>query len=331
MDRVEFHQQCVLGGIACGVVQEDDVAARTGVDQVTQDQFADAARPLRAMRVMGVPPWWVRRGDGIDAGLEGQAAQAVEREFDESGDPAAQRGVGLGEDEGLFGLCPGCLDRVGQAPVTRDRLAGPGGAFLGRCRVADGEDEIHHGGVGLLEFGDVLGPQAGDVVAVAVKHVERKGIERRVGTRSGGKGLELVPAQIAQERLGKDRAGGVAGADEQDVEAHGGDLRDFRGGEEIRAGASDVECQVADERLGRVEVDGVVERAAMTFREDEARRGEVRQMVREGVWPEVQRGGYFGGADALRGKAHQEAEDRQTAGVAEGGECCGGAGDFHIS
>ncbi len=69
----------------------------------------------------------------------------------------------------------------------------------------------------------------------------------------------------------------------------------------------------------------------MTFREDEARRGEVRQMVREGVWPEVQRGGYFGGADALRGKAHQEAEDRQTAGVAEGGEGCGGAGDFHIS
>ncbi len=46
VDRVEFHQQCVLCGIACGVVQEDDVAARTGVDQVTQDQFADAAKAV---------------------------------------------------------------------------------------------------------------------------------------------------------------------------------------------------------------------------------------------------------------------------------------------
>ncbi len=115
MDRVEFHQQCVLGGIACGVVQEDDVAARTGVDQVTQDQFADAAKAVEG----DVGSWAFRLGgyveaDGIDAGLEGEAAEAVEREFDESGDPAAQRGVGLGETRAFSASVPVALTGSGR-------------------------------------------------------------------------------------------------------------------------------------------------------------------------------------------------------------------------
>ena len=46
MDRVEFHQQRVLLGIAYGVVEKDDVAADAGIDQVAQDKLADTAKAV---------------------------------------------------------------------------------------------------------------------------------------------------------------------------------------------------------------------------------------------------------------------------------------------
>ena len=47
MDAVEFHQQRMLFGIPNGVVQEDDLACGTSVDQIAQDKFSDAAKAVQ--------------------------------------------------------------------------------------------------------------------------------------------------------------------------------------------------------------------------------------------------------------------------------------------
>ena len=54
-------------------------------------------------------------------------------------------------------------------------------------------------------------------------------------------------------------------------------------------------------------------------------------MVRQRVLLQAQRLGDLGRPHALRGKAHQQAEDGQPAGMAEGGKGMGGAILFHIS
>ena len=278
--------------------------------------------------------------DSIDTGLQRHPAEDFEGQLDEGHDPAAQGSVGLGKDKRLFGIGSRGLHRVGQAPMAGDRLARPGRAFLGRRRVADGEDEIHHDRARLLELRDVLGPQAGRVMAVALQDFQREGVQLGVGARSGGEGLELALAQIAQQCLGKDRAGRVARADEKHVEIGVGDIRVHlggvlwgreQGGKKIGPGATHIEGEVADQSFGRVEIDGVVERPADPRDLHEARGRQVCQMVRQRVLLQPERLGDLGRPHALRRKAHQETKDRHPTGMAERGKGMGGAILFHIS
>ena len=220
--------------------------------------------------------------------------------------------------------------------MAGDRLARPGRTLLGRRGVADGEDEIHLGRAGLLKFRDMLGPQPRNVVAIAPQHVERKGVQFGARADPGREGPEPAAAQVAQQRLGKDRPGRVAGTEEQHVEAgvtHGGDVlfggKD--GGDEVGPAPAHVEGEVADQRLGRVEIDGIEQRPALPGDGQQARGGQVGEVVGQGVRPEPQGRGDLGRPYAPGGEAHQQAEDRQPVGMAEGGEGMGGAIMFHDS
>ena len=94
--------------------------------------------------------------------------------------------------------------------MAGDRLTRPRWTFFCRGCVTDRENEIHHDTAGRLELRNVLGAQARCVMAVALQDLQRKRIQRRTRARSGREGLKLAFAQIAEQRLGKDRAGRVA-------------------------------------------------------------------------------------------------------------------------
>ena len=65
MHAVEFHQQRVLLRVAHRVIQQHDLAARAGIDQVAQREFADAAQAvkrdsdhwLRSFSAASCPSW----------------------------------------------------------------------------------------------------------------------------------------------------------------------------------------------------------------------------------------------------------------------------------
>ena len=180
----------------------------------------------------------------------------------------------------------------------------------------------------------MFGAHVAHRVPVARQHVEGEGVQGGAGARSGRVGVEAAFAEIAQERLGKDRAGRVARTEEEDVEAVVGQGGRRRGGAErgqqVGTGAAKVKGEVADQRLGPREVDGVKEGPSAPFDRHEAGCSQVRQMVRQGVLLEVQRFGDFGGAGAVRRKAHQQPEDGEAVGMTERGKgCCGEV--IHIS
>ena len=81
----------------------------------------------------------------------------------------------------------------------------------------------------------------------------------------------------------------------------------------------------------RVEIDSVVERPTGPCDLDKTRRRKVSEVMRQGVLFQTQSLGDLGRPHALRRKAHQQAEDRHPAGVAERGESVDGATLFHIS
>ena len=55
-------------------------------------------------------------------------------------------------------------------------------------------------------------------MAIAGQHLQREGVQLRTRARSCRKGAELALSKITEQRLGKDRARGVAGTDEENVE-----------------------------------------------------------------------------------------------------------------
>ena len=149
-----------------------------------------------------------------------------------------------------------------------DRLARPGRALLVRRLVAEREDEVELRRVGGLELGDVLGAQTRDVVPEALENLQRVGVELRGGSRSRREGGELPGADLLQDRLGHDRAGGVAHADEEHVEAAVGHRRislqagQGTGGKrraKLGPAAAAVVHQVVDQALDLAERDAVVD------------------------------------------------------------------------
>lgn len=47
MDAVEFHQRMAVS-IADGIVQQDDLATRAGIDQISQDKLSNPAEAVKS-------------------------------------------------------------------------------------------------------------------------------------------------------------------------------------------------------------------------------------------------------------------------------------------
>lgn len=96
-------------------------------------------------------------------------------------------------------------------------LAGPEGAdFL--CRVVtDGEDKIHLGCAGDCEFVPVLAAQIDSRQASCFELFESKRIDAAGGKAARAVGGEVGSAFLVQDGFGHDGAGGVAGAEKENV------------------------------------------------------------------------------------------------------------------
>ena len=55
-------------------------------------------------------------------------------------------------------------------------------------------------------------------MVLLLEHLYREGVQCGLWPRACGVDVETVPREVTQDAFGKDRPGGVAGADEQDVE-----------------------------------------------------------------------------------------------------------------
>ncbi|PHJ93937.1 hypothetical protein VF09_37215 [Nostoc linckia z9] len=107
------------------------------------------------------------------------------------------------------------------------RLAGPDGAGFGSGVVADGEDEIELRRAGYCELVPVLRTGEARVVVHALQKLQRVGVNFTLRLRAGRIGLELASAEPVEDGFGDDRAGGIAGAEEEhmvDLVGHGRSL-----------------------------------------------------------------------------------------------------------
>jgi hypothetical protein len=158
--------------------------------------------------------------------------------------------------------------------------------------------------------------------------------------RAGREGLEGATPQVAQKDFGKDRAGRVARADETHVEIGiavrcrhrisvlvSGKQRSKK----IRPAAANIEREIADEGLSRVEVDRIMERTPTPRHADKTRGSQVGQVVRERVLLQTKRGSDLGRPHTLRREPHEKAKDRKSARVTQDRTGVGGAIPFHIS
>ena len=139
------------------------------------------------------------------------------RQIDEDADARRQHAVGVVEGEldlGRRALCPG---RIGNAPMGGCRAAGPDRAGLAGGVVADREDEIHLRRVRAGELVPALRTELADVVAEVRKQAEGVRIDRAARMAAGRIGLEAALALTVEDRLGHDRAGRIAGTDEQNI------------------------------------------------------------------------------------------------------------------
>src|SRR5689334_6127529 len=157
----------------------------------------------------------LRFGDGAQAGADFRFVDRVERKREEFAYAALQLPEGAQECVAL----PGTLDRgwIGNAPVHGERLARPDRADLAGGIVADGDDEVDRRRAFRGELVPAFRPQALGGKAELIEQGERCRVDFALGMAAGGKGAEAAAAVAVEDRLGEDRAGRVAGAEEEDV------------------------------------------------------------------------------------------------------------------
>ena len=187
----------VAGGSAIGVVVDDNA------------HFCRAA--ARRACAFGL-------ADFDKAGAQRRFVEAGNGKRRESPDPVAEIAE-RAHESGLPGnLRPFDRGRVFDSPMRRHRLPRPDRAGFAGCVVADGEHEIHDRGVRPGKFVPCLRAQAlGGIVEVRQRR-DGERVHFALGLPSGRVGAEAARAILVQDAFGEDRAGGIAGAEEQDIE-----------------------------------------------------------------------------------------------------------------
>ena len=155
--------------------------------------------------------------DGVEALLDGEGVERSQRQGQQQGDAAIQGGEGLrvGAVDFLRGAANG--GGIGHSPMRGDGLAGPDGAdFFGRV-IADGKDEVEMGRAGLGKLVPGLAAQAFHAETGGGDLAQSFGANGSGGMTAGAVGGEGGRSFAVEDRFRQDGAGGVAGAEKQNI------------------------------------------------------------------------------------------------------------------
>src|SRR5258708_6564563 len=155
--------------------------------------------------------------DVIEFLLQGEPAQPCDGQIAEEIQPVSNLSEHLKEEGALLHLAALEGGGIGKAPMRRHRLAGPNRAHLARGRVAHRDDEIHLGGIAPRELVPTLRAQPGGRQAGYPQRVERQGMDGALRVAAGAMAKEAIAGVRVQIALGKNRAGRIPGAEEEDV------------------------------------------------------------------------------------------------------------------
>jgi len=157
------------------------------------------------------------QSDAINFALDGERVEAGDRQREEETNSTVKRGEGIAERAfNLLGRAAE-VSGIGDAPMRGNGLAGPDGAgFVGGV-VANGENKIHFRRIGRCEFiptfaAETLGGQASDF-----ELAQGPGMNTSNGVAAGAIRREGGRAAFVEDGFGHDRAGGISGAEEEDV------------------------------------------------------------------------------------------------------------------
>src|SRR5207302_3243142 len=142
-----------------------------------------------------------------------------ERQTHEDPDAVLQRGEGLAERRALRKLAAFNRCGIGHTPMGRHRLPGPHRTGFARGVVANGEHEIHVRRASRSKYCPALGMHVRGWKAQPAEQVERIGMHLPLGLAPGTEAPEAACSQMSDDRFRQDAAGGVAGAQKQDVVA----------------------------------------------------------------------------------------------------------------
>ena len=158
-----------------------------------------------------------RAADLVERPLQLESVQGGQRQAQKDLDAVLERPERLAEGHDPGHHVALDLRRVGDAPVGGHGLARPDRADLGGRPVAHGKDEVHRRGTGGGEFRPVLAAQAVGQVVVAPEYLQGQGMHGALGVAPCAVAGEASAPQAVDDALAEDAAGGIAGAEEENV------------------------------------------------------------------------------------------------------------------
>src|SRR5215510_7296210 len=156
--------------------------------------------------------------DRIKTTLQGQAVKRAERQAREQLDAVLKRRKCLTERAAPLQLRAVHGSRVRQAPMSRHGMARPRGTRLAGGAVTDGEDEVHGWCAGDGKFIPGFRPQSFRRQVHLAQQLQRQRMDFALRMTARAMADKAAAADAVDDRLAKNAAGGVAGAQEQDVE-----------------------------------------------------------------------------------------------------------------
>jgi len=155
--------------------------------------------------------------DAIHLALQREGGQRIHGQRQHQLDAPLQRDGNGHEGHRLVFVAAlmGC--RVGRAPMRGHRLPRPHRADL-TCRVvADRDDEVQRGRLGLDELVPIRAAKAIARDVPGLQGLPGERVDRAHGLAACGPGTEPTAPQVVHQGFGHDRSGGVAGANEENV------------------------------------------------------------------------------------------------------------------
>ena len=230
--------------------------------------------------------------------LQRDPVKRVQGKRRKSRDPIAQHPIGMLKGQHPLGLGPCRFDRVRRAPMRRHRLTRPWRAGLVCGAITDSENKIKGRRIGALELRHILRTQAVDVIALGLQHLHGQRVQLGLRLGASRKHREPITRDLAQDRFGKNRTGGIPGADEQDtvlaIGCHGNVseiVHDGGGRAQIRPTKAAIDPQRRGHGVDTRKISAIAQRGAAAGAGDQPRLKQIGQIGAERVGLERQHRG----------------------------------------